>query len=531
MGTTVAELLELKLYRDHTRLLSEEGIENEVKFFAVMEAPDFHIETLTRDTFVLTTLSAHYQSLEQINRIITELCLVGVPAIGIKIGRFVDAIDPSTVAIARAHRVPLLTFTQDVKFREVLAESLGRISVNQNHIITQINTLNHELFDAILHNRSIRDLLELLCGKVECYCCCMDMDGNRMAEASSLTGELNVDEIRSAVADFYANWDATGVRSYLCEGNVMVFPCRAEQELLGILCIALPVNRSELTVPMAEVIVNALSVKFLEHDLRLRAKREMVTSVLDDLLFTSYKEEREIIERLNLLNFTPQKHYIMVAVKLAETEQVRRGISGTVNTLQRAFEQRFDSAVVFVHGNRYVALLGCRKERSSEAMRKIMEYSLETLRQSLRLQLTLGCSIPFTNLCSLSESYTQAKNAIEYGTAIHPEQSIYLYDDYFEMGLIAHGLNTPAGETFFQRVIQPIREYDRRYKSELWSTLEQCFAHSTLEKVSAELFIHISTLRYRLQKIHSLTGCNYFENKGRMTLYMAFLLYKVAQEN
>lgn len=530
MGTTVAELLELKLYQDHTKVLSSEGLENEVKFFAVMEAPDFHIETLTRDTFVLTTLSAHYQSLEQINRIILKLCQTGVPGIGIKVGRFVDAVDPSTVAIAREYRIPLLTFSTDVKFREVLAESLGRISVNQNHIISQINALNHELFDAILHNRSIRDLIGMLCEKVECYGCCMDMDGNRMAEANSLKGELDVDEIRSAVAQFYETWNSSPQQGYLRRGNVVVFPCRAEHELLGILCIALPPNRSELAIPLAEVIVNALSVKFLEHDLRLRAKRELVTSVLDDLLFTRYKEESEIIERLNLLNFTPQKYYMMVAVKLQESESVKRGISGTVNTFQRVFEQRFDSAIVFLHGNRYVALLGYKQERNCAAVRRTMEYCTDTLRQTLRMELTLGCSIPFTDLCQLSDSYGQAKNAIQYGTAIDPDCSVYLYDDYFEMGLIAHGMNTPASDTFFRRVIDPIVEYDRRYKSELWTTLECCFTHSTLEKVATELFIHISTLRYRLQKIQSLTGCNYFDVKGRMTLYMAFLLYKVSRE-
>lgn len=531
MGTTVADLLELKLYRDHTQVLSEEGLDNVVKFFAVMEAPDFHIETLTQDTFVLTTLSAHYHSLEQINRIITELCRASVPAIGIKVGRFVDAVDPSTVAIARQNRIPLLTFSVDVKFREVLSESLGRISVDQNHIITQINTLNHELFEALLHNRSAKDLIGILCDKVECYGFCMDMDGNRIAEANSLKVELDVDEVREAVADFYENWDDNSSQRYLRRGNVVVFPCRAEHELLGILGIVLPPNRSELAIPLAEVIVNALSVKFLEHDLRLRAKRELVTSVLDDLLFTRYKEEQEILDRLNLLKFAPQKHYMMATVRPWEQDTVKRGISGTINMLQRVFEQRFDSVIVFVHGNRYVALLGYKQEKNSAVLRKTMQYCADTLRQAMRMDLTLGCSIPFTNPCQLSEGYAQAKSAIQYGSTIDPNCTIYLYDDYFEMGLIAHGLNTPASATFFRRIIDPVLEYDKHYKSELWTTLEYCFTYSTLEKVAAELFIHISTLRYRLQKIQTLTDCNYFDVKGRMTLYMAFLLYKVSLES
>lgn len=531
MGTTVSELLELKLYQEHATVLSGVGINNAVRYFAVMEAPDFHIETLTRDTFVLTTLSAHYQSLEKINQIVRELCQVGVCAIGIKVGRFVEAVDPSTVDIARDLGIPMLTFGPDVKFREVLSESLGRISDDQSHIIAQINTLNHELFDAILHNRSIRDVLDLLCRKVPCYSCCMDMEGNQMAQANSLDQAPDTAEIQSALVAFYQDWDAGNAQGYLRRGNVVVFPCRAQHALQGVLCIALASNRSELAIPLAEVIVNALSVKFLEHDLRLQAKQELVTSVLDDLLFTRYREESDIRERLNLLNFSPQDHYLLVTILPREAEGLTRGISGTIHTLRGVFEQRFPSALVFVHGSRYVALLGSRQALTEQNVQRIMGLCAETLSESLRQALVLGCSLPFQDLRQLADSYTQAKNAVTYGCALEPGRSLYLYDDCFEMDLIASGLGTPASALFFSRIIDPITEYDRRYNCDLWGTMAARFTHDTLEKVATELFIHISTLRYRLQKIQSLTGCNYFERKGRMTLYMAYLLQKVSRES
>lgn len=527
MSATVAELLELPVYREHARVRNDAALDKDVNYFTVMEAPDFHVDTLSGQVFILTTLSAHYRSLEEINRVIEELARANVSGIGIKLGRFVDELDESTVAITRRYGVPLITFDSAAKFREILSESLALISDRQRQIIDQINLLNHELFDAILHNRSMNSIIALMCRKIECYGCCMDMDGNRIAEASSLEGPLDVDAVREAIRRFYADWLPESGQPYLQYENVLVFPCQAQQGTLGILCLALASGRMELVLPLAEVIVNAISVKFLEHDLKRQAKRELTTSILDELLFTPYQEESAILERLEALKFKVQKSYFLTGLRLCTQEGATRGISHVVGVLQSVFDQRFDSCIVFTHGDRYMALLGCKTPRTPAACRKVMQYCAQTISASLRIPVNLGCSLPFSDLRGLPESYNQVKSAMQYGHSLNPEAGVYLYEDYFEVGLLAQSINTPAGDIFFRRIIDPIAEYDRKYSSKLWDTLEACFVSGSLEKAAAALFIHISTLRYRLEKIHTLTGCNYFDIKGRMLLYLAYLLYKI----
>jgi hypothetical protein len=60
-----------------------------VQYVTVREAPDFRFSNLGNDVFILTTLSAHHSSLEEINSIIRGLCEAHVAAIAIKLGRFV----------------------------------------------------------------------------------------------------------------------------------------------------------------------------------------------------------------------------------------------------------------------------------------------------------------------------------------------------------------------------------------------------------------------------------------------------------
>ena len=163
MSATVEELLELPVYREHSQVHNCVTLSKDVKYFTVMEAPDFHVETLSGQVFVLTTLSAHYQDLAEINCVVEQLCRTNVSAIGIKLGRFIDKLDASTVAITQHYQVPLITFDGSAKFREILSESLALISDRQRQVIDQINSLNHELFDAILHNRPINSIIALMC--------------------------------------------------------------------------------------------------------------------------------------------------------------------------------------------------------------------------------------------------------------------------------------------------------------------------------------------------------------------------------
>ena len=99
------------------------------------------------------------------------------------------------------------------------------------------------------------------------------------------------------------------------------------------------------------------------------------------------------------------------------------------------------------------------------------------------------------------------------------------------MGLIAHGLSSSEANLFQTRIINPILDYDAQTKSELWHTLEVSSTGKTLDQIAQELHIHISTLRYRLQKIESITSYNFFKQNDRMKLYMAFILHKVSDQN
>ncbi len=75
-------------------------------------------------------------------------------------------------------------------------------------------------------------------------------------------------------------------------------------------------------------------------------------------------------------------------------------------------------------------------------------------------------------------------------------------------------------------VFQPLVEYDRAHQSDLLHTLNvflRCGGNQS--KTSQELFLHRSSLLYRLRRIEDLTGFDLRDNEQRVLIQMCFLAY------
>lgn len=202
----------------------------------------------------------------------------------------------------------------------------------------------------------------------------------------------------------------------------------------------------------------------------------------------------------------------------------------TLNGIQSVFSERFASCVTFRHSNKFLVLASCEQTLAKEKLCSILKDCHSMLQKYEDEVFDIGCSTQVTDLTRISECYTMAKDAITFGRMEDAEAHVYYYGDYFELGLIAHGVGSEEEKMFFERVTSPIRLYDEQFGNELWHTLEVSLSNLKLEQAAECLHIHISTLRYRLQKIEALTGYNYFHSRDRLTLYLAYLLYRISSD-
>lgn len=521
MTTTVDSLLSLPIFQKECTLLAgEEGLGNVVRYVTVMEAPDFNIRSLTDNVFVLTTLSSHSTSVDEINKIVTELCKQNVSAICIKLGRFIDAVDEKTIDIARSYQTPLFALTKNVLFREIISDILSAIVLEQQSTINELNELNGQLLQAILHNHRMEGILSLLTAKIPCYCCCLNHGGAILASHASIAAKPD----QSLVEKLLEKAMRRVTEKYITNQEHYLFPCVAHGQVVGYLLVYVeqPIFKNKLL--FISQVVSFLAIKFLEDHLRIETEQRMTSSILDEILFVNHADEAVIADRLQLLGMFPKdRHVVMLLSNSNEinTLQANRNLDYWRNWLRSKFEQ----FVVFIKGTDFVVLVSYAGKRNID-FSKLARQMRESLPGGVKERLYVGFSLPVEDLRKLPDCYNQAKRAVNYGRAVDAENHVYPYEKYVEIGLVSRGAISSDGEAVREKVVRPIQSYDEKRNARLWDTLERCLLSESLDSAAKALFIHISTLRYRLEKIRQLTDVNFFTPKGRFLLHLAYILFK-----
>lgn len=523
MSVTVENIMKLPVMRD-AKLVSKSGLDNKVQYVTVAEAPKIHFPNYSEGIFVLTTLSAYHDSLERINALIEGLCAVNVAAIGIKLGRFIDRIDPSTVAIVEKYHVPLFLLPSTVYFRDILSEVLSAITGNQKILLNQINEMNEELLNAIAQNRRIQDILELLCEKIRCYCSCQISPSEKYAEASSLTTKVDAAEIRAGLIEYFA--DPMRFKSGYRRGSLYVFPCIVQGRLLSAVCVYTDQADPELVHTLAQAVTNGISIKLLERDLKEQAERGVIASLMDDILFSQKTDANLAKERLSSMSFSLRKNYLVLVLA---SRQIRTDMNwlNVVGNIQNIFSLRFPSALAFKRGTECVLFLSYDADISTEKLRRQLKLCLTELEETEKQEFHLACSTVSQDLSMMSECYRQAKKAIWFAQTMGNESRVYLYIDYYELGLLSYGLESSERKMFEDIIVKPILAHDEQTHGNLWLTLEESILSRTLDQAAKNMHIHISTLRYRLQKIEAITSCSFFDHHGRIKLYLAYVLHQM----
>jgi purine catabolism regulator len=128
----------------------------------------------------------------------------------------------------------------------------------------------------------------------------------------------------------------------------------------------------------------------------------------------------------------------------------------------------------------------------------------------------------------LRKSFYQAEQAIKLQNQVIKSRKILLYDDlgvYRLLGQLAEGKEL---SDFYEDTVGKLVKYDENHDLKLVETLKAYFQQNeNLKETSQSLFIHVNTLKYRIQKISSITGYPLNHSDGKMMLHLGLKIYEM----
>lgn len=188
------------------------------------------------------------------------------------------------------------------------------------------------------------------------------------------------------------------------------------------------------------------------------------------------------------------------------------------HNLKALCDMRLDSVVIMLPA------AGKHAEQLSGAIAAELRDGLEGLLPGTCVSVGIGS--PQDRPEKIRQSLDQAKFALETARALTSEDRIYRYD---QLGIykLLFKVDRTELENYYQEVLSPLTCYNKDNAGDLLNTLSQVLEEGgNFNTIAEKLYVHRNTLKNRLKKIESITGCRLDNPRDRVKLEFALLAKK-----
>lgn len=241
---------------------------------------------------------------------------------------------------------------------------------------------------------------------------------------------------------------------------------------------------------------------------------EFFTAYLDGTL----KETQKLNNALLFLNWDRHDTYLILRMENDQKSTLMHSSAATLGQIETQIPA--SHAFLYHQGIVIVTNLSYNKLSSSDVISRLAI----TIREGL---FKMGVSSEFTDFILLPQGYEQAVVSLKYGKESGSMIWCYRFEDYMLEYVSEKSLSSLSVEMLCSQKLKKLKKYDAANNTDFYHTLE---VYLNLERnvlqTAKTLFIHRSTLFYRLERIQKLIKCNLDDPKERLMLLFSFYLLK-----
>ncbi len=239
-------------------------------------------------------------------------------------------------------------------------------------------------------------------------------------------------------------------------------------------------------------------------DTELRLRRDLVHDLL------AGDDDESALTRAEALDYDLRRPHRVVIV---EARGRARAYDSLLSAVRRAMRQaRHDG--LFEAGSGHIAIITADQANWEQLRRTIASY--------LGGQVHIGVGGVCARPSELPRSLREAHLALRLQKALLHGSGTCEYPKLGIFRMLAAMTDLTDVDRFVREWLGCLLEYDERRKSELVHTLTQYLEHGgNYDATAAELSVHKSTLKYRLQRIRELTGLDLNDPDVHFNLQLA----------
>lgn len=270
----------------------------------------------------------------------------------------------------------------------------------------------------------------------------------------------------------------------------------------------------------AEYLGNQLREIWLYRNREEQQKRELYDffKTLEDLLSNIPRNRQEIRQSLSSRNWKLEDTYQILSFQFIEEENA----TVTRKYYQNQMESLFADCAILMIDNSMCCIrnLSLTPETNRDIRQKLSVFLRENLCKS-------GISQTFCDLSRLAVYYQEAKKALLLGQESKSTQWYYTFEELILPYIWEQATRELEEKQLYHPALVTLLAYDHKEQTEMVKTVYY-YMHCryNVTHAAAALFIHRTTMLFRLQRIDILTGINWDSWEERLHLAITLELMK-----
>jgi len=529
-------LVQVEMLQSAQVVAGADGLDQLVQWPQIADIPGMS-DWLRAGDLLLTTAFALQEPVTRQRSLIRTLSQKGVVGMMVAVGRYFDHVPPPIRTIADDLGFPLIELPWQVPLLEIAKQISQQIITQQQELLSQSLNIHQTLTQLVLQGANLDAVAQALAQLLGRSVTIEDANLVLLAYASDgpedEARQLSIRQLRTPrplvkrlqesgiLADLQRSPRPMRVSAKLAEEITMeriVAPVVAGGEVLGYVWVIIgqrpPIHLDFVAIEHAATVAALIIAK--ERAVQQATERRY-DDLLDRLLDGKTDLTSAIVAEAQRLGLDLQRSYcvLLVSGSTLSPESLARVESFLRQTLRRgghSWLSRKRGDLVVVLDTEDIPL-------AREALARL---------QSEEDGIAAGLGNRYPSLSDLYRSYREAREAANIHASLQLQTPLTSFQ---KLGLLHWLYRLPEehwSENPYFAQIQALAEYDAQHRSELLHTLEtylDCGANASA--ASQTLFLHRSTLLYRLQKCQTVCQVNLSSAWERLNLHVAIKAWRL----
>jgi purine catabolism regulator len=510
--------------REAQVVAGEHDLEREISWVHMVDHPD--IADWVKPGELLLTTGYNWPDEEAASRgLVKKLSEIGLAGVVLAVPHFREHFSPEAIAEADRVGLPLLELPWAVQFSQVTHEILAKIINFQSEIIERSEQLHRALTNAAVSASSLSDIATALCNLLGRAVTFSDTSGHVLGGSGSAEDLAELEpRLLSAVRDDSTSVDLTNVerptkvafREASRVRQRLSLPVRLHDHAVALIWLDLDDSEMDELDSRAIEHASVVAALHLMHQRQLTQQEDRLGyALVAGLLDGEFDPSTSALERAKVSGWSQSKQYRVCLVLLDEpipltTEGLERR-ERFVENLKRQLRAKQLPVLLALWLNQIKFIV------PSDASLDALWESVSDRRAAMAVSRVHA---------GVSGMAVGAKDVDALVSTLRPGRLHHFDEILFPRALMG---DADARDMLVERLVTPLAG-NRRGESLLETVCTLADEGFQLANTAKALGIHISTLRYRLERIEAILSISLEDPGLRFQLQVAMALYRLRED-